>query len=86
MAEVGAEANPLRFAIIGSGPAGFSTVSNFSSRKVFRLNSTCMIACQVLLVSYVLASHRIIKRTNQSFDPMAKAQKIVIYAFQGKIS
>lgn len=29
MAEVGSEANPLRVAIIGSGPAGFYTVSNF---------------------------------------------------------
>lgn len=29
MAEVGSESNPLRVAIIGSGPAGFYTVSNF---------------------------------------------------------
>ena len=27
--EVGTESNPLRVAIIGSGPAGFYTVSNF---------------------------------------------------------
>ena len=33
MAEVGAEANPLRVAIIGSGPAGFYTVSNFFKQK-----------------------------------------------------
>ena len=29
MAEVGSESNPLRVAIVGSGPAGFYTVSNF---------------------------------------------------------
>lgn len=33
MAEVGAEANPLRVAIIGSGPAGFYTVSNLFKQK-----------------------------------------------------
>ena len=33
MAEVGAEANPLRVAIIGSGPAGFYTVSNFLKKN-----------------------------------------------------
>jgi len=29
MSKVGSESNPLRVAIIGSGPAGFYTVSNF---------------------------------------------------------
>lgn len=33
MAAVGTEANPLRVAIIGSGPAGFYTVSNFLKQK-----------------------------------------------------
>lgn len=33
MAEVGTESNPLRVAIIGSGPAGFYTVSNFMRHK-----------------------------------------------------
>ena len=28
MSDVGTEANPLRVAIIGSGPSGFYTVSN----------------------------------------------------------
>ena len=33
MAAVGTESNPLRVAIIGSGPAGFYTVSNFLKQK-----------------------------------------------------
>lgn len=33
MTEVGTESNPLRVAIIGSGPAGFYTVSNFLKYK-----------------------------------------------------
>ncbi len=33
MSAVGTEANPLRVAIIGSGPAGFYTVSNFLKQK-----------------------------------------------------
>ena len=33
MADVGSESNPLRVAIIGSGPAGFYTVSNFARHK-----------------------------------------------------
>ena len=33
MADVGTESNPLRVAIIGSGPAGFYTVSNFARQK-----------------------------------------------------
>jgi len=33
MSEVGTEGNPLRVAIIGSGPAGFYTVSNFLKQK-----------------------------------------------------
>ena len=33
MAVVGSESNPLRVAIIGSGPAGFYTVSNFMKMK-----------------------------------------------------
>ncbi len=33
MSDVGSEANPLRVAIIGSGPAGFYTVSNFARHK-----------------------------------------------------
>ena len=33
MAAVGSEGNPLRVAIIGSGPAGFYTVSNFGKHK-----------------------------------------------------
>jgi ferredoxin/flavodoxin---NADP+ reductase len=33
MADLGSEANPLRVAIIGSGPAGFYTVSNFLKHK-----------------------------------------------------
>ncbi|HAK53669.1 MAG TPA: NADP oxidoreductase [Gammaproteobacteria bacterium] len=37
MAEVGAESNPLRVAIIGSGPAGFYTVSNFFKQNELRV-------------------------------------------------
>jgi ferredoxin--NADP+ reductase len=33
MSEIGTESNPLRVAIIGSGPAGFYTVSNFFKHK-----------------------------------------------------
>jgi ferredoxin--NADP+ reductase len=33
MSEIGTEPNPLRVAIIGSGPAGFYTVSNFFKHK-----------------------------------------------------
>ena len=33
MAEIGTAKNPLRVAIIGSGPAGFYTVSNFLKKK-----------------------------------------------------
>lgn len=33
MAEIGTEYNPLRVAIVGSGPAGFYTVSNFFKHK-----------------------------------------------------
>jgi len=33
MTEIGTESNPLRVAIIGSGPAGFYTVSNFFKHK-----------------------------------------------------
>ena len=33
MSAVGTEGNPLRVAIIGSGPAGFYTVSNFLKKK-----------------------------------------------------
>ena len=33
MAEVGSESNPLRVAIIGAGPSGFYTVSNFLKQK-----------------------------------------------------
>ena len=33
MASVGSESNPLRVAIVGSGPAGFYTVSNFLRHK-----------------------------------------------------
>ena len=33
MANIGTESNPLRVAIIGSGPAGFYTVSNFFRQK-----------------------------------------------------
>ena len=35
MANIGTESNPLRVAIIGSGPAGFYTVSNFFRQKEF---------------------------------------------------
>nr|MCS5575701.1 FAD-dependent oxidoreductase [Pseudomonadales bacterium] len=33
MSEVGSESNPLRVAIIGAGPSGFYTVSNFLKHK-----------------------------------------------------
>ena len=33
MANVGSESNPLRVAVVGSGPAGFYTVSNFFKQK-----------------------------------------------------
>ena len=33
MDEIGTAENPLRVAIIGSGPAGFYTVSNFQKNK-----------------------------------------------------
>jgi ferredoxin--NADP+ reductase len=37
MAAVGSEENPLRVAIIGSGPAGFYTVSNFGKHKELKV-------------------------------------------------
>ncbi len=33
MAKIGSESNPLRVAVVGSGPAGFYTVSNFFKQK-----------------------------------------------------
>ena len=83
MAEVGAEANPLRVAIIGSGPAGFSTVSNFFKQKGLsvELDMYDRLPSPFGLVRAGVAPDH--QKDKSVFDPIAKAQKTLIFTFLG---
>ena len=63
MAAVGSQENPLRVAIIGSGPSGFYTVSNLLNSPTSWSRWTCLIGCPRLMGWFALALLPTIKKT-----------------------
>ena len=80
--EVGTESNPLRVAIIGSGPAGFYTVSNFLRHRDFPSGWICLTGCPHHLVWSEPVWRLIIRKTSLSYALMTRARKPEFQVFR----
>ena len=85
MSAVGTEGNPLRVAIIGSGPAGFYTVSNFLKKKelVVELDMYDRLPTPFGLVrAGVAPDHQKDKSVQRAYD---KSAQMPNYRFYGNV-
>ena len=79
--EIGSVTNPLRVAIIGAGPAGFYTISNFLKYKEFSVSWIFMIVYRRPFVSSGPVWHRITRKTSQLLEPMPRVLSSRMYGF-----
>ena len=82
MSEVGSESNPLRVAIIGAGPSGFYTVSNFLKQKDLHVEFDMFDRLPTpfgLVRAGVAPDHQKDKSVQRAYDKSAQSENFRFY-------